>query len=208
MKQMLTILFLTFFACKAYAWYGVSPYAYCAGDPVNCVDVDGDSVTVLINQDGAYGYGHMGVLLQNEEGAWDYYSSNGRHESPTIGVGNYSSPEDFLLSSAGSSYTQAFVIGDGKSYEKEAIEKFTELVKLPYSTLFNNCAQVVQETLKAANLPSGYPMPSRYGNAQYEGINLFFQTIVPNRIFENIVNQNTNLGKNQSGNNQTRMISR
>lgn len=44
MKQMLTILFLTFLACKAYAWYGVSPYAYCAGDPVNNVDPDGMDV--------------------------------------------------------------------------------------------------------------------------------------------------------------------
>ena len=44
MKQILAILFLTILACKAYAWYGVSPYAYCAGDPVNNVDPDGMDV--------------------------------------------------------------------------------------------------------------------------------------------------------------------
>lgn len=49
MKQVLIILFLTFLACKAYAWYGVSPYAYCAEDPVNCVDVDGREWNYVTN---------------------------------------------------------------------------------------------------------------------------------------------------------------
>lgn len=29
-------------------YYGISPYAYCAGDPVNCVDPDGN-LTIFIN---------------------------------------------------------------------------------------------------------------------------------------------------------------
>lgn len=53
MKQILAILFLTILACKAYAWYGVSPYAYCAGDPVNCVDVDGREWNYITNSDGS-----------------------------------------------------------------------------------------------------------------------------------------------------------
>mgnify|MGYP003296909104 FL=1 len=54
MKQILTILFLIFLACKAYAWYGVSPYAYCAGDPVNYVDPSGESTQAVFDSVGHY----------------------------------------------------------------------------------------------------------------------------------------------------------
>lgn len=50
MKQTLfyiTLIILTIsHASLAYAWRHVSPYAYCAGDPVNNVDTDGKQVFI------------------------------------------------------------------------------------------------------------------------------------------------------------------
>ena len=56
--------------CEKY--YSISPYSYCAGNPVNLVDPDGQDVAVLVI-DGQ----HMALLIQNTEGGWEYYSING-----------------------------------------------------------------------------------------------------------------------------------
>lgn len=191
MKKIFLIIPIVLLASEVQAWYGTSPYAYCVGDPVNYVDVDGVSIVVLINQNGAYGYGHMGVLLQNEEGKWDYYSKNGRNETPTLGVGNFDSPESFLASEFGASYTQAFVIGDGRAYEEKAIETITEKLNEPYFFFSSNCAQAVQAALRDAGLPPGIPQPLPMDyNQPGSGLNLIFQSMVPNAIFNNIVIQN------------------
>ena len=43
----------------------VSPYAYCAADPVNFIDPTGEDVVVLLEE----GFiGHLGMLIQNENG--------------------------------------------------------------------------------------------------------------------------------------------
>lgn len=43
----LTLILLSLLAVpQAYAWRHVSPYAYCAGDPVNNVDTDGKQVFI------------------------------------------------------------------------------------------------------------------------------------------------------------------
>lgn len=47
--RILFIAIISFMAFEAEAWHGVSPYAYCAGDPVNCVDVDGRDARVVID---------------------------------------------------------------------------------------------------------------------------------------------------------------
>ena len=53
-------------------YYPISPYAYCAGNPVNLVDPDGMDIAVLVI-DGQ----HIALLIQNNDGEWAYYSING-----------------------------------------------------------------------------------------------------------------------------------
>ena len=49
--------------CEKY--YSISPYAYCAGNPVNAIDKGGKDITFLIASKGAGGYGHMGAIIGN-----------------------------------------------------------------------------------------------------------------------------------------------
>ena len=91
----------------------ISPYAYCAADPVNFIDPTGEDVVVLLEE----GFiGHLGMLIQNEKEKWQYYSINGDNvfvsnssssqssfiggrRYDDIGVGEWDTPQDFLDSS-------------------------------------------------------------------------------------------------------------
>ena len=59
--------------CEKY--YSVSPYVYCAGNPINAIDDKGDSICVLNYGSGSHQ--HSAMLIQNDEGKWSYYSFNG-----------------------------------------------------------------------------------------------------------------------------------
>lgn len=62
---------------SAEKYYSISPYSYCGGDPVNCIDPTGEDIVVL-----NYGYDddqHLAMLIQNEDGKWQYYSVNGNN---------------------------------------------------------------------------------------------------------------------------------
>ena len=90
--------------CEKY--YGVSPYSYCAGNPVNNVDLKGDSVTVLnVGNNGQ----HIALLIQNSNGKWGYFSVNGNNvyisgkhtggrKFDDLDVGEFDSPQQFLYS--------------------------------------------------------------------------------------------------------------
>jgi RHS repeat-associated protein len=60
-------------------YYNLSPYSYCAGNPINSIDVNGDSIYIEAfdeegvltkyyygNYDGTYGFGRNGVLFSGE----------------------------------------------------------------------------------------------------------------------------------------------
>ena len=53
MRKTLTFIIIALFVSEAYAWYGTSPYAYCAGDPINRVDLNGREWDYTINDDGS-----------------------------------------------------------------------------------------------------------------------------------------------------------
>ena len=73
-------------------YYGISPYTYCGGDPVNLGDYNG-RVCVLISPWDAHGLGHMAILIQKEDDKgnklWHLYSKNGTNED---GLGSFSGP--------------------------------------------------------------------------------------------------------------------
>ena len=74
-------------------YYGISPYTYCGGDPVNLGDYNGRDVCVLISPWDAHGLGHMAILIQKEDDKgnklWYQYSKNGTNEE---GLGSFSGP--------------------------------------------------------------------------------------------------------------------
>ena len=91
--------------CGGTPW--LSPYACCAGNPIMNIDPKGEDIVVL-----NYGYitnQHLAMLIQNDDGKWQYYSINGNnvyisgeHKGGRtfndIGVGNWNSPQEFLNS--------------------------------------------------------------------------------------------------------------
>ena len=86
---------------------GVSPYLWCAGNPIRNIDEGGDSIAVLY----FHGLvGHLALLIQNDDGKWAYYSMNGDYKYKNthgkkggkpyhdIGEQTFNSPSDFLNS--------------------------------------------------------------------------------------------------------------
>ena len=88
----------------------LSPWSHCAANPANNIDLDGQDIVVL-----NYGTGtdqHLAMLIQNENGKWQYYSINGNNmyipftdihiggrEFNDVAVGSWDSPQEFLNSS-------------------------------------------------------------------------------------------------------------
>jgi len=47
--------------------------AYCFNNPANYVDFDGKDAILLLNTNGAGGFGHMGLLIQDKSGTWYHF---------------------------------------------------------------------------------------------------------------------------------------
>ena len=58
----------------------MSPYNYCAENPVKYGDLDGRDFVLLIAKNGAAGKGHMGAVIQDKNGAY-YYVTMGAAEN-------------------------------------------------------------------------------------------------------------------------------
>lgn len=146
MKNFWTSSLIFFLMLNAYlsacAYSNFSPYSYCAGNPIKYIDPTGEDVVVL-NLVGNPLKMHMAMLLQNEEGKWEYFSVNGdnvylpvpislafppifviRHMGgrpfDDIAVGSWNSPEEFLNS------TYNVKTKDGKEDKSENHYGFTE----------------------------------------------------------------------------------
>ena len=55
---------------KSEDWYGISPYAYCAGDPVNFVDPDGKFITVAQDENDPYKYIVTGGEIDDDQNVY------------------------------------------------------------------------------------------------------------------------------------------
>ena len=56
-------------------YYSLSPYTWCAGNPVKYGDERGDTIAVLGFQQNSWR--HIALLIQDENNKWRYYSVNG-----------------------------------------------------------------------------------------------------------------------------------
>ena len=53
---------------------GTNMFAYCANNPVVLGDYEGTDAILIIDEDAVHGNGHVCFMVQNNEGAWNYYS--------------------------------------------------------------------------------------------------------------------------------------
>lgn len=101
----LIIVTMLLYPLSSYAYSHLSPYSYCGGNPVNCVDPTGEDIVVLNYTEGM----HLAMLIQNEEGKWQYYSVNGNNfyisgshfggrTFNDVAVGSWDSPQEFFHS--------------------------------------------------------------------------------------------------------------
>lgn len=153
-------------------YYSISPYAYCAGNPVNAIDINGDSITIL----NLGAKQHMAMLIQNDVGKWQYFSVNGdnvyfsgRHkggrEFDDLNVGEWNTPQEFLDSEYNSigdkndknsskyEFTEAYVIPTTGEQDQIIRSAFMNISKNEsYDILKNNCSTAVQRSMEAAGL--------------------------------------------------------
>ena len=161
--------------CEKY--YNISPYAYCGGNPVNRIDLHGDSTCVLNYGSGTHQ--HLAMLIQNDEGKWSYYSFNGTkifHSTSgksggaphnNLGERSFESPTDFLNSkynSDGSTedikqdkingygYTEGYILPTTPKEDGMIKDNFVKAVSKGYNLLKNQCAHGVQKALNSVGI--------------------------------------------------------
>ena len=148
-------------------YYHISPYAYCAGNPVNVVDPQGDSTVVYLARNAVYGAGHIAVAVSysdNPQGAEQYlWSRNGERNGRgktlsgrTVGgiddegTAITSDVQEFLNTNTKEGeryYTDAIVIQTSPEQEKKIVESMNRSIKKEYSFFIKNCAHAVSHAL-------------------------------------------------------------
>ena len=137
-------------------YYSISPYAYAGNNPINAIDINGDSITILNMGSGADQ--HLALLIQNEAGKWQYFSVNGTNvyisgthqggrKFNDLGIGEFDSPQQFLESAYNSkknaqgedvkddssvnkySYSEGYTIGTSKEQDDKIRSTFTGIAK-------------------------------------------------------------------------------
>jgi len=136
-------------------WYGVDPmwekypevsaYAYCGNNPVNNVDLRGDSVTVLNLGTGTDQ--HMAMLIQNDAGKWQYFSVNGDNV--------YSSGSSEGSSSSGSSYGHT----GGREFDDLAVGEWDSPQQF-MDSYYNTKGDKDDKNSNKYGFPEGYVIPT------------------------------------------------
>ncbi len=180
-------------------YYGISPYSYCGGDPVNKGDYEGKDVCILSAPFDAKEFGHMAILIQNKDKKWALYSKNGTSlvicgfnswDKPGDDKGNkvWDSPEAFLADYSNNvdkegniEYTNGYTISCNETDDAAAASAVLEEINEYYSVIGNNCAVAVQKALDAIS--------SKHVDNGSKGSN-GDKTIIPKQIYKNIKENN------------------
>ena len=190
-------------------YYHLSPYAYCANNPVNAIDIHGDSTAVL-----SISSQHIALLIQNESGSWQYYSVNGNNVYSSgsfsggrkyndIGVGSFKSPQDFLNSeynqkkeeddpsTANYNYEKAYIIPTNKEQDSAIRNEFQRIASEEDYSLSpfepNHCGTAVQKSLEAGGLKVSEKKQSLSGFSFYN-----VRPYLPSSAYQVIKNNNPN----------------
>ena len=156
----------------------LSPYLWCAANPIRNIDEGGDSIAVLYLPGLV---GHLALLIQNDKGEWAYYSMNGNNKYTNsngkkggklyhdLGRQVFTSVSAFLNSdynNEGNSkeiqhdnvnnygYEEAFIIPTTRKQDKKIKQEFLNEAHLSYNLINRQCAQVVQKALNAGGIKS------------------------------------------------------
>ena len=183
----------------------LSPYAYCALNPIRVVDPNGDSCAILLASDAVCDFGHMAILVQGDDNNWYLYSKNGegKNISGSINLGRdnecdnvdgYSSVEEFMdkYTVGGEKYyTQNYVLPTTPEQDKIIAKTMDTELKKEYNLFGSNCSQAVNNALIAAGVKTNENPVDSF----FEQINIFKHlgdNIIPTTMYENIMRANGN----------------
>ena len=180
MKQLLLLTSFLLYPISSLAYTHLSPYSYCGGNPVNCIDPNGKDIVVLNYTEGE----HMAMLIQNKDGKWQYYSVNGNNivipiikkhiggrPFNDVAVGSWDSPQEFLDSSynvkTGNSkndesmnhygFSEGYQISTTPEQDETMRNSFSRTAKTKYNPISNNCTTAVQKAMVEAGIPVSEP---------------------------------------------------
>ena len=196
-------------------YYHLSPYAYCAGNPVNVVDPQGDSTVVYLARNAVYGAGHIAVAVSysdnpqsDEQHLWSRNGEKNGHEktifkhpvgeSDNEGTAIFSDVQEFLNTNTKDGeryYTDAIVIQTTPDQEKKIVESMSRSLKKDYNFFIKNCAHAVSRALSEGGVQindngSIEDMARRYLNDIPEH-GIVYRT-VPIFLFDSIKRANPN----------------
>ena len=192
----------------------MSPYMYCAGNPLNIIDPQGDTTYVLFAAKGALGFGHIAIAVQDQEGNYLLYSKNGYDEGgkeatksiigrrwgseSNLGTLLNNGIQSFLDSAISNSvdgdhgdfpyYTEAYMIPTNQEQDTMISNAALEAISRPYSFLTGNCAHVVVQSLssgKVSTISIGIPLQVTGGH-----VNAYLKMTVPRLLFQELKNNN------------------
>lgn len=174
----LIIVTMLLYPLSSYAYSHLSPYSYCGGNPVNCVDPSGEDIVVLNYTEGE----HLAMLIQNEEGKWQYYSVNGNNVYISgshsggrtfndVAVGSWDTPQEFFDSAYNVrnedskddksmnhfGFSEGYQISTTPEQDETIRNSFTKTAKTEYNLFNNNCATAVQKAMVEAGIPVSEP---------------------------------------------------
>lgn len=161
-------------ATTGQGFLGCNMFAYCLNNPIIMGDDEGMDAIVLVDNDGAYGCGHVGFLAQDSEGVWwhfywgakipllsiyGYYVKNAATYQQYSGLIDLDSINDSGVYSQIDTYDQMFRLSGDYS---DAVNNAKQYSKNDYNLYLRNCSEVTfsllgkrsgpdQKTLKTAS---------------------------------------------------------
>ena len=190
---------------------GHSPFNYCEGSPINRIDPQGDTIVVLYARSGAYGLGHMAILVQDKDGVYHLFSKNGvkRKDDGTL-KRDANDDLDVIISDVQSFlnnldsnksnqkegsedpyYTHGFMIATTSEQDATIAETMKQEIAKDYNFFFSNCGEAVINSLKAGKVSTSNTIldimsPLMQGPIS-GAVNKTLDYMVPLKSFVNII---------------------